>query len=71
MAYTRGLPDSGPVPDVSLEAVDRFHADLDAEARLRLLEAFDTHVRGEDWAAIASAAGSSSPTIASAHQRIA
>ncbi|MCV7629440.1 TniQ family protein [Micrococcus luteus] len=69
VAYARGLPDSGPVPDVSLEAVDRFHADLDPEARLRLLEAFDTHVRGEDWAAVASAAGSSSPTIASAHQR--
>ena len=49
--------------------VDRFHADLDPEARLRLLEAFDTHVRGEDWAAIASAAGSSFPTFASAHQR--
>ncbi|MCF8560567.1 TniQ family protein [Micrococcus sp. 2A] len=67
--YARGLPDSGPAPDLSLESVDRFHADLDPEARLRLLEAFDTHVRGEDWAAIASAAGSSFPTFASAHQR--
>ncbi|MGD6911565.1 hypothetical protein EU554_06765 [Micrococcus luteus] len=69
LEYARGLPESGPVPDVSLQAMDRFHSELDAEAHLRLREAFDAHVLGEDWANIASAVSPTSRVPAAARQR--
>lgn len=67
--YARGLPEAGPLPEVSLEALDRFHSELDAEAHLLLTEAFEAHVNGEDWAKFAAATGPLSSARAYARQR--